>query len=106
MHAWVVLFLVAAAIGCSVWLRMHRIRNTLDIASSKSSPLSQAIQELVSTAGGIYLSMIALISFLKIDIPEKITLLHVSFDPLAFIAIMIAVLQPVVLRLISKKAGE
>jgi len=43
--------------------------------------------------------MIALISFLKVDIPERITLFQVAFDPLAFIAIAIAVIQPIVIRL-------
>lgn len=86
-------------------MRTERIRNKLDAVSSSTSPLSQAIQELVSAAGGIYLSMIALISFLKIEIPEKVTFQQVSFDPLAFIAIGIAVLQPIVLRILMRKRG-
>jgi hypothetical protein len=103
VNVWIIIFLTGAGIALSLWLRIHHIRNTLDINSTKSSPLSQAIQELVGVAGGLYLSMIALISFLKIDIPEKISIFNVSFDPLAFLAITISVLQPIVLRIFSKE---
>lgn len=103
MNAWWILLLIGTAITVSLWLRTTYIRRQLEAASASPSPLSQAIQELVGTAGGIYLSMIALISFLKIDIPERITVLHVAFDPLAFIAITIAVVQPIVIRLFIKE---
>ena len=103
---WISLCFSVLIIVWSLRMRTDRIRNKLDAGNPSTSPLSQAIQELVSTAGGIYLSMIALISFLKIDIPEKVTFLQVSFDPLAFIAIAIAVLQPIVLRILIKKKGD
>lgn len=103
MNVWLVLLLIGSAITASLWLRTSHIRRQLDAAGASPSPLSQAIQELVGTAGGIYLSMVALISFLKIDIPERITVFHVAFDPLAFIAIAIAVAQPIVIRLFYKE---
>ena len=100
MNVWLVLILIGGAIVLSVWLRTHHIRTELQSPATSTSPLSQAIQELVSTAGGIYLSMVALISFLKIDIPERIEFLNVAFDPLAFTAIAIAVVQPIFIRLL------
>lgn len=106
MNAWLVLLFIGLAIIVSLWLRTNHICRQLDATGASPSPLSQAIQELVGTAGGIYLSMIALISFLKIDIPERIAIINVSFDPLAFIAIAIAVVQPIIIRLFQKKVGK
>lgn len=103
MNPWIALLIIGAAITVSLWLKTKYIRRKLDASTVAPSPLSQAIQELVGTAGGIYLSIVALISFLKIDIPEKIIFQNISFDPLALIAITIAVLQPIVMRIFNKE---
>ena len=103
MDAWLLLIILGIAISISLWLRTRHIRSQLTQGGVTASPLSQAIQELVGTAGGIYLAIIALTSFLKIEIPERISLFQVSFDPLAFIAIGIAIIQPIVIRLFEQK---
>ncbi|MGF7186942.1 hypothetical protein GGQ84_003081 [Desulfitispora alkaliphila] len=69
--------------------------------SPKSSPASEAITELVATAGGIYLSLVTLTSFLEIEVPEKITVLTVQVEPLAFISIGITLVQPFITNLIN-----
>lgn len=61
------------------------------------SPASRALAELVAIAGGIYLSLVLLVSFLKLTVPETISLGGWYIDPLALIAILIALIQPVVL---------
>ena len=93
MHFGVVLVLLVTIIAFSIWVRVCSLR-AVDTSKVKVSPLSTAVQELVATAGGVYLSVIALVSFLKLDIPEKITALEISFDPLALLALGVAVTQP------------
>lgn len=62
-----------------------------------SSPLSTALSQLVGTAGGIYLSLELLFSFLKI--PEDWWSASVFFvEPLAVISLVLAILQPFVMR--------
>ncbi|MEW6625109.1 MAG: hypothetical protein AB1420_18705 [Bacillota bacterium] len=69
-----------------------------DIKEIIESKLSQAIVELVAIAGGIYLSLIFLMEFLNLNVPETITWMGVSFNPVAAIAVLLAVLQPLFLR--------
>ncbi len=68
----------------------------------KSSPvnpqdgfLSQSIIDLIAFAGGIYLSLTLLIDFLALTGIEKIYLWGISFDPIALISIILALLQPI-----------
>ena len=93
MHFWMAIFLFLVLIACSVWMRICHSR-TIDSAKAKATPFSAAVQELVATAGGVYLSVIALTSFLRLDIPEKVACAGISFDPLALLAIFVAVTQP------------
>lgn len=93
MYLWLSLLLLGFLITWSIWIRVCSLR-AIDSSKVKNSPFSSAVQELVATAGGVYLSIVALVSFLKLDIPEKVAVIGVSFDPLAFIAIGVAVLQP------------
>lgn len=63
-----------------------------------TSPFSQAVVELVATAGGVYLALIALVNFLKIAVPPAVTLLGVSFEPVAALSLLIALVQPYILK--------
>lgn len=101
MNFWAVLVLLSIIIGFSIWVRVCTLR-AVDPSKVKSSPFSAAVQELIATAGGVYLSIIALVSFLKLDIPEKMIALGIAFDPLALLAIGIAVTQPWWRRLFPK----
>lgn len=94
------LFLVLTSI--SLWLRIDRYRNSLEELTTKASPLSLAVQELVATAGGLYLSIVMLISFLKIDLPTKVTLFTIALDPLALLSMGLAIIQPFFFRLMNK----
>jgi len=101
MCAWIALWVVLLSLVLSVWQRIQCFRKTLEENKLKASPLSLAIQELIAVSGSIYLSLIMLVSFLKLNIPETIMIYEVSIDPLAFFAISLGILQPLFLSLIS-----
>ncbi len=103
MDTWFFLFILCIIVFWSIWLRVYRLRQIAESAEIKASPLSLAIQELISLAAGVYLSLIMLISFLKLDMPAKITVLQISIDPVACTAIGLAIIQPIVLKLFNKK---
>ena len=56
----------------------------------------------MGTAGGIYVCVIMLIDFLKIDIPEKVELVGIYVEPIAFISLLLAVVQPFILRIFDR----
>lgn len=64
------------------------------------SPVSRAIQATVGYAGGIYITLVMLASFLQIEVPAKITLINeLSVEPLAFLAVVLTIIQPILLVL-------
>ncbi|WP_366921733.1 hypothetical protein MFMK1_002148 [Metallumcola ferriviriculae] len=80
----------------------QRLRNLISRNLSDDtidSPFSKALTDLVGIAGGIYLSLIMLITFLGIHIPEKVALFGIDIDPIAVVAVLMTLLQPLALRL-------
>ncbi|MBE3571632.1 MAG: hypothetical protein IMW95_01580 [Moorella humiferrea] len=71
-----------------------------------ASPVSRALAELVAIAGGIYLSLVLLVSFLKISLPETIAIGGFLVDPLAVVALVIALIQPLILGLWPRLKGR
>ena len=106
MGAWVLLLVGLA--GCflaAAWLRMHV--NQYRQAYVVSSPLSEAMRQLVGMAGGIYLSLVMLTSFLGMTLPDHICLGPMMLDPLAVLAIVLACVQPLVLLALRRiEAGK
>lgn len=96
------LMILMVLIGLSLWLRIGHYRDSVAGVETRSSPVAAAVQELVATAGGVYLAVVALTSFLKLDMPDRVNLMAVSVDPLAVTAIILAVIQPVFTRLYYK----
>ena len=108
MYNWFLLLIVSAFCGLSIYVRIVNYRSskaasTIDGFEVKNSPFSTAVQELIATAGGIYLSLIMLVSFLKIEIPEKMSLGIISLDPLAFTSIGLAIIQPFIISIFFKE---
>lgn len=106
MYAWLVLLFLLIILSISVWQRIKYFREILAEKKGKVSPLSLAIQDLVAIAGSIYLSLVMLVSFLKLTIPNTMIIFDISIDPLAFLAIGLAIIQPLFLNLwkgITKK---
>ncbi|BBB93126.1 MAG TPA: hypothetical protein PKA28_01170 [Methylomusa anaerophila] len=105
MYTWGALLAVCLLSVWSIWLRICRSRvNSGGLPSGiepKPTPLSTAVQDLVATAGGIYISLVMIVSFLKLNIPNIIGLGEFSFDPLAVTAISLAIVQPLVARVID-----
>lgn len=105
MFDWL-LFTVLLLVGLSLWLRVQSYRSSINGVETKVSPISLAVQDLVATSGGIYVAIIALTSFLKLDMPDKVSLLRASVDPLALSAIGLAVAQPIVIKIFNKIVGR
>ncbi|MCR3923259.1 MAG: hypothetical protein NUK65_12220 [Firmicutes bacterium] len=66
---------------------------------AKSSPFSEALQELIAHAGGIYLSLVLLISFLHIELADRWNVIGIAMEPLAFLSLLLAAIQPLVMRI-------
>lgn len=86
-------------------IRWHTMRdkNWDAIGEAKSSPLSQAITGMVGTAGGIYLSLILMQTFLELQIPRSLQVSGVSLEPLAALSIALAIVQPFAMRLFLRR---
>lgn len=69
---------------------------------TKESTFSIAIAELVATAGGIYVSLLLLFTFLDLEVPGKIALMGIQVDTLAGISLGVALLQPILLGIFRK----
>ncbi len=81
-------------------IKIRHYRDWDILGESKVSPLSQAIANLIGVAGGIYLALVVLIAFLEIPIPSRVSVLWLSVEPLAAVAVLLAIIQPFMLRLL------
>ncbi|MFZ5649092.1 MAG: hypothetical protein ACOY30_15895 [Bacillota bacterium] len=72
-----------------------------DGSETKSSPLSEALTGLIGTAGGIYISLVMLFSFMELKVPSKIEVFKVGLEPLATVSFALAIVQPFVIRLLQ-----
>ncbi|AET70017.1 hypothetical protein Desor_4613 [Desulfosporosinus orientis DSM 765] len=91
--------LIIAGIVASV--RERRFRMMWRSSQPSSNLLASALSQLVGTAGGIYLSLELLFSFLKI--PEDWWSNSIYFvEPLAVFSLLLAILQPFGLKVWSK----
>jgi len=80
-------------IGIVISVRERKYRMMWRSSQSSSNLLATALSQLVGTAGGIYLSLELLFSFLKI--PEDWWSNSNFFvEPLAVISLLLAILQP------------
>jgi hypothetical protein len=89
--------IVFLIMGLSLRRRMFNKKRSLGAdlpVESVASPFSKALMELLSTAGGIYLSLLLLVQFLSVDIPALVNIFGLEIDPIALAAVLIASLQP------------
>ncbi len=94
----IVILLVAVSVRERVRLRMMREKDWSIIGEAKSSHISNALANLVGVAGGIYLTLVVVVTFLDIELPERVQIGNVSLEPLAAISILIALVQPFLLK--------
>lgn len=97
-----VLLLTGLALFITAALRLRMRSNLYRQEQAISSPLAEAMSQLVGISGGIYLSLVMLVSFLGIEAPQKICFLDMLLDPLALLSILLACLQPLGLVLLRK----
>jgi hypothetical protein len=71
----------------------------LDLPEARTTPLSQGIVDIVAVAGGIYLSLVMVAGFVGYAVPGKISLLGSQIDPVAVIAVSLALFEPFLSRL-------
>lgn len=74
-----------------------------DGSETKSSPLSEALTGLIGTAGGIYISLVMLFSFMELNLPEKVEVFRVGLEPLAAVSFALAIIQPFAVRLFKMR---
>lgn len=94
------ILLLALAIGLvvlSAWLRVGNIRKRQRASlDTQDTFLSKEIKNVVANAGGIYISLTLAASFLKLDISQQLALWGIQFDVVAALALVLAILQPLV----------
>ena len=98
---------LAFCAGMSVYLRMRGDGYRQDYVLT--SPLAEALRQLVGIAGGIYLSLVMLTGFLGMNLPERIAIGSMVLDPLALVALFMACVQPVfwnLLYAIQQRGGR
>lgn len=69
----------------------------------KESMFSVALAELIATAGGIYVSLLLLFSFLDLAVPGKISVAGIHVDALAGCSLVIALLQPIIWGIFKRR---
>lgn len=102
MYSWIILLLFFLLLTFSFLQRLKQYRQMNSTNEIKFSPLSLAIQELIAISGGIYLSLVMLVSFLKLDIPNKIVMFELSIDPVACLSILLTIIQPFFIKIFYK----
>jgi len=91
------LFLIVLA--ASLWVRalnlQYRQWQARELPQEPvPSLLSKALAQLLGVAGGIYLVLVMGVSFLKLELPAEMRLFGLTMEPLAFVAVFLALLQP------------
>jgi len=97
----IVLLLIIVSIRERIRQTRYREKDWSVIGESAPSPLSQALANLVGVAGGIYLTLVVVITFIELELPERIHLWGISIEPLAAISFFLAIIQPYVQRIIN-----
>lgn len=70
-----------------------------DLPEPRPTPLSQGLVDLVAVAGGIYLALIMVASFVGYELPGPTSFLGGRVDPVAVLSIALAVVEPFISRL-------
>lgn len=102
----VLLLLVLVLMALSVRQRIQNLnlrKRSWDGSETKASPLSNALTGLIGTAGGIYLSMVMLFSFMELNVPGKIMVFSVGLEPMAAVSFALAIIQPFFIRLLEQR---
>lgn len=105
--------LVAALIvGVAILSAREKARQTdrqiatirsLKASDTRQTPLSQGIVDMVAIAGGIYLSLVMVANFVGYAVPGNVPFLGGEVDPVALIAVTLALVEPFLSRLLVRE---
>lgn len=73
-----------------------------ELPQAKLTPFSQGLVDLVAVAGGIYLSLVMVASFVGYDMPGKVSFLGNQFDPIALLSVLLALVEPFLSKLFER----
>ncbi len=97
IHFFIFIALLSLSVSKRVRLRKLRMAGYQNLPTDPlESPVSRAVSEMLGVAGGIYLALLMLVSFLQIKIPSMINMFGMEIEPLALISIIITLFQPYV----------
>lgn len=71
---------------------------------ARSTPLSQGMVDIVAVAGGVYLSLTMVAGFVGYETPGKVNFLGGQVDPMAVLAVLLALVEPFLSKLFEKRA--
>lgn len=97
----IVLVLVGFSLKERVRHRLARDKDWSVIGESRASPLTLALTNLIGMAGGIYLTLVVLITFLELQLPARVQVGSVTLEPLATISFGLSIVQPYFYRFIT-----
>lgn len=98
LYGYIMLGTAIGLVLLAAWIRMEQRRKRLRLSLEPSDTfLSVEVRRVVSNAGGIYVSLALAASFLKLGLAEQYQLLGIRFDPLAALALVLALVQPLLL---------
>ena len=101
--------IVFIIIVLSLQMRMHNKKRSANNSGDQlpldplPSPFVRAMTEIIGMAGGIYLSLVMLVNFLDLELPPKVNIFGLEAEPLALLAIIISIVQPIFKNLFSFK---
>lgn len=98
------LLVLLISIRSKTRLRARRVKTGFELpVEPLDSQLSIALAELIATAGGIYVSLLLLFSFLDLSLPGKMVVLGIQVDSLATISLGVALLQPIIVAIFRRR---
>jgi hypothetical protein len=97
----IVLVLVCFSLKERVRHRLARDKDWSVIGESRASPLTLALTNLIGVAGGIYLTLVVLVTFLELQLPARVRVGSVTIEPLATISFGLSIIQPYFYRVIA-----
>ncbi|MEW6546483.1 MAG: hypothetical protein AB1446_06140 [Bacillota bacterium] len=75
-------------------VKLIRMARQQDMVEPVSSPVAEAVRQLVGVAGGVYVALVSLAAFLRLPPQQSVELFGITFDPLALAALIVAIVQP------------
>ena len=101
---WIGAGILLGLLSLAVKVRMKNNRYRYNGEGAVSTPLAEALAQLAGIAGGIYVSLLLVLSFLGIEGLSQVSLFGVEIDPLALIALLLACGQPLLLWFLRRQS--